>query len=144
MTTARQASDPSGGPETVARFGWWPSPFTAARVAAGKVSRSGLLADQSSFFWLESRPEDGGRQVMVTDQGGAPVDVSPATVSIRSRVHEYGGGAATVSGGVLYYVDQADQRWYRSPMGDGRPPVPLTPEPPPGSSSRYADGVVTP
>jgi dipeptidyl aminopeptidase/acylaminoacyl peptidase len=129
----------------VARFGWWPSPFTAARVAAGKVSRSGLLADGSSFFWLESRPADGGRQVMVTDRSdGVPVDVSPATISIRSRVHEYGGGAATISGGVLYYVDQADQRWYRSPTGDGLPPDPLTPEPPPGWSSRYADGVVTP
>jgi dipeptidyl aminopeptidase/acylaminoacyl peptidase len=133
-TAARQVSDPPDGPKTVARFGWWPSPFTAARVADG-----------SSFFWLESRPEDGGRQVMVTDRGGGGrVDVSPATVSIRSRVHEYGGGAATVSGGVLYYVDQADQRWYRSSMGDALPPVPLTPEPSPGSASRYADGMVTP
>jgi dipeptidyl aminopeptidase/acylaminoacyl peptidase len=114
-------------------------------VAAGKASRSGLLADGSSFYWLESRPEDGGRQVMVTDRnGGKPLDVSPATVNIRSRVHEYGGGAAVVSAGELYYVDQADQRWYRSETGDGFPPVPLTPEPPPGSSTRYADGVVTP
>jgi dipeptidyl aminopeptidase/acylaminoacyl peptidase len=82
---------------------------------------------------------------MVADRaGGAPVDVSPPTVSLRSRVHEYGGGAATVSGDALYYVDQADQRLYRSTPGDGHPPVPLTPASPPGTSFRYADGVVTP
>ena len=140
-----QVADPVGRPKTVERFGWWPSPFTAGRVAAGKVSRSGLQSDGASLLWLESRPEDGGRQVVVTDGGGAaPVDVSPPAVSVRSRVHEYGGGAATAVGGGLYYVDQADQRLYRSAIGDGRDPVPLTPESEPGSSVRYADGSLTP
>ena len=61
----------------------------------------------------------------------------PPAVSVRSRVHEYGGGAATVAGGVLFYVDQVDQRWYRTavdgtvrpdrphPRGAGRRPPPL-------------------
>ncbi|HEV3264903.1 MAG TPA: prolyl oligopeptidase family serine peptidase [Acidimicrobiales bacterium] len=138
-------ADPVGRPKTVEPFGWWPSPFTAGRVAAGKVSRSGLQSDGASLFWLESRPEEGGRQVVVTDGGGgAPFDVSPPAVSVRSQVHEYGGGAATVAGGALFYVDQADQRLYRSAIGDGRPPVPLTPESAPGSSFRYADGSLTP
>lgn len=128
------------------RFGWWPSPFAAGRVAAGKVSRSGLQADGASLFWLESRPEEGGRQVLVTDggDGGVPVDVSPPTVSIRSRVHEYGGGAATVAGGALFYVNHEDQRLYRSTLGDGPAPVPLTPASAPGASFRYADGSLTP
>ncbi|MGH9096871.1 MAG: prolyl oligopeptidase family serine peptidase [Acidimicrobiales bacterium] len=140
-----QAADPGDRPRTVERFGWWPSPFAAGQVAAGKVSRSGLQSDGTSLFWLESRPEDGGRQVMVTDAGGGvPVDVSPPTVSIRSRVHEYGGGAATVAGGALFYVDQEDQRLYRSSLGDGPAPVPLTPASAPGSSFRYADGSLTP
>jgi dipeptidyl aminopeptidase/acylaminoacyl peptidase len=96
------------------------------------------------LFWLESRPEDGGRQVMVTDGGGGvPIDVSPPTVSIRSRVHEYGGGAATVVGGRLFYVDQQDQRLYRSTVGEGLDPVPLTPGSGPRSSVRYADGSLT-
>ena len=140
-----EVAEPVGRPKTVERFGWWPSPFTAGRVAAGKVSRSGLQSDGTSLLWLESRPEEGGRQVVVTDgRGGAPIDVSPPAVSVRSRVHEYGGGAATVVGGVLFYVDQADQRLYRSAIGDGRSPVPLTPEAESGSSFRYADGSLTP
>jgi dienelactone hydrolase len=133
-------------------FGWWPSPWPASMVAAGKVGRSGLQADGADVYWIESRPDDGGRQVVVGVAGGQPpVDVSPAGVSVGSRVHEYGGGAATVDGGALFYVNQDDQRWYRVPVnGSSAPradspapsaPASLTPPPPAdGSSRRYADG----
>ena len=96
-------------------------PLSAAAVAAGKVSRSGLHADGTRFRWTEGRPTEGGRQVVVADAGdGPPVDVTPAGVGVRSRVHEYGGGAAWAT------------------------PVPLTPEVPPPASVRYADGSPTP
>jgi dipeptidyl aminopeptidase/acylaminoacyl peptidase len=131
-----------------AASGWWPSPWDAASVAAGKVSRSGLQVDGGSMVWTESRPDLGGRQVVVrTRAGSPPVEISPPGVSVRSRVHEYGGGAATVWNGILFYVDQADQRWYRArdPRESGGRPVALTPEPPGGPGSlRYADGRVTP
>jgi dipeptidyl aminopeptidase/acylaminoacyl peptidase len=135
-----------GVPTPPAPAGWWPSPWKPARVAAGKVSRAGLQADGPAVFWSESRPGDGGRQVVVRAlDGSAPEDVSPDGVSVRSRVHEYGGGAATVEGGTLYYVDQADQRWYRfTPGAEGSPPVALTPAAgPDGPSVRYADGRLT-
>ena len=44
---------------------------------------------------------------------------------------------------MLFYVDQEDQRLYRSTLGDGLAPVPLTPPAEPGSSVRYADGSLT-
>jgi dipeptidyl aminopeptidase/acylaminoacyl peptidase len=114
-------------------------------VAAGKVGRGGLQVDGDSVYWSESRPDDGGRQVVVRVRPGMPpIDVSPAGVSVRSRVHEYGGGAATVVDGVLFYVDQADQRWYRTPVGEDRVPVALTPEPAAGVLVRHADGRLTP
>ncbi|MHB1711140.1 MAG: alpha/beta hydrolase family protein [Acidimicrobiales bacterium] len=129
----------------VTPFGWWPSPFSAAGVAAGRVSRSGLGCDGKSLFWLESRPRDGGRQVVVRESdGGTAADISPRDVSVRSRVHEYGGGAATVSAGALYYVDQADQRFYRMPVREGGTPVPLTEPSRLGRSLRHADGDLTP
>jgi dipeptidyl aminopeptidase/acylaminoacyl peptidase len=101
------------------------------------------------MVWTESRPDLGGRQVVVrAGPGKSPVEISPPGVSVRSRVHEYGGGAATVWNGVLFYVDQADQRWYRAAdtMADtSGQPVVLTPEPPDGPGSlRYADGRITP
>ncbi len=118
---------PAPGPGTP--FGWWPSPWSPAVVAAGKVSRSGLQADGADIYWCETRPDDGGRQVVVrsTPDGASPEDVSPPGASVRSRVHEYGGAAATVRDGVLFYVDQADQQWYRVEVGSrARPAEPPT------------------
>jgi dipeptidyl aminopeptidase/acylaminoacyl peptidase len=145
--TGEDARDDAGhpsGPPTAA-FGWWPSPWAASTVAAGKVSRSGLQAEGTSVYWSESRPDDGGRQVVVGVVGGAAaVDVSPACVSVRTRVHEYGGGAATIAGGVLFYSDQQDQRLYRLAPGAATGPQALTPDvDPTGASMRYADGSLT-
>ena len=142
---ARDDAGHSSCPPT-APFGWWPSPWAASTVAAGKVSRSGLQAEGSSVYWSESRPEDGGRQVVVgVTDGGAAVDVSPAGVSVRTRVHEYGGGAATMAAGVLFYSDQQDQRLYRLAPGVATGPLALTPEVDlTGASTRYADGSETP
>jgi len=133
--------------------GWWPSPWPASEVAAGKVSRSGLQADGGALYWSESRPDEGGRQVVVRTVGHLPpAEASPPEVSVRSRVHEYGGGAATVANGVLFHVDQADQGWHRTDLGavsgpgrtDPAPSVPLLPTPPARDpSTRYADGRIT-
>jgi len=143
-TAGRSApADNSGRAPTLAPCGTWPSSFSASAVAAGKVSRSGLHIDGSGIYWLESRPDEGGRTVLVRSSAhGGPVDVSPAGRSIRSRVHEYGGGAATVIDGTLYYVDQSDQGLYRWDLdsGDDVAPTRLTAASPPGGSLRYADG----
>ncbi|HEX3567861.1 MAG TPA: hypothetical protein VHU17_21030, partial [Acidimicrobiales bacterium] len=133
----------SGPAATPAPCGTWPSSFSAEAVAAGKVSRSGLHIDGSGIYWLESRPDEGGRTVLVrSSDHGEPVDVSPAGRSIRSRLHEYGGGAATVVDGTLFFVDQSDQGLYRWDLdsGDDAAPTRLTGASPPGESLRYADG----
>ena len=146
MTDSRPA-------RTDAPAGSWPSPFSATAVAAGKVSRSGLQVDGRWAYWLESRPDEGGRQVMVRASATeGPTDVSPPGRSIRSRVHEYGGGSATVEDGTLFYVDQADQAVYRWEVdGDVAPavappvltaaaPTVLTAVATGDRSVRYADG----
>jgi dipeptidyl aminopeptidase/acylaminoacyl peptidase len=131
----------TGDDETA--FGWWPSQWSAAEVAAERVSRSGLAVAEGAVYWCESRPAEGGRQVVVGSRDGRlPDDLSPHGISARSRVHEYGGGAATIDGTTLYYVDQTDQGWHRVGLGHGTPVV-LTPED--GSvRRRYADARVTP
>jgi len=133
--------------------GWWPSPWSASVVAAGRVGRSGLQADGGAVYWVESRPEEGGRQVVVRAEGHLPpAEVSLPHTSVRSRVHEYGGGAATVANGTLFHVEQDDQGWYRTDIGAGSgsgrtdrvASVPLLPNPPardPGT--RYGDGRIT-
>lgn len=113
-------------------------------VSTGKVSRSGLLTDGPVAYWSESRPDEGGRQVVVAaGPDDQPVDVSPVGASVRTGMHEYGGGAMTVAEGILYYSDGADGRLYRVPVGvaAGRP---LTPEPVAGEEVRFADFRLTP
>ena len=104
--------------QRVARPGPYPDPVPVSVVAAAKIGRSGLQCDQGAVLWIESRPSDGGRQVVVSiepdgDTWSEPADVTPAGTSVRSRVHEYGGGAACVGDGEVFFVDQADQAWHR-------------------------------
>ncbi|MFM7551115.1 MAG: peptidase S9, partial [Cyanobacteriota bacterium] len=49
------------------------------------------------LFWLEQRPQEKGRTTLwmrATD--GTVSELTPAPRDVRSRVHEYGGGAYAV------------------------------------------------
>jgi dipeptidyl aminopeptidase/acylaminoacyl peptidase len=93
-------------------------------------------------YWLEGRPDDGGRVALVrAASGGAPTDVTPAGFNVRTMVHEYGGGAYCVHDGVVFCSNFDDQRLYR--VEAGGQPVPITPDVV-GRRHRYADGRVTP
>ena len=99
---------------TSADYGRWPSPLTAGEVANAKISLAELCSDGAALYWLESRPEENGRVVFVRADAEGVRDHSPTGVSIRSRVHEYGGGAVCLvpggMAGAFAYVDQSDQR----------------------------------
>jgi dipeptidyl aminopeptidase/acylaminoacyl peptidase len=123
---------------TVAPYGSWTSPFSADLAAAGSLRIEAPRVDGDRTFWLEARPEDQGRVVLVVSEDGAARDVTPEGFSVRTRVHEYGGGAYLVDDGAVYFSNLADQRLYRQEL-DGEP-VPITPEPPSVASWRYADG----
>jgi len=88
--------------------------------------------DGDDVYWLESRPQEGGRSVVVRRAG----DVLPAPFNARTRVHEYGGGAWTVADGTLYFSHDVDRRLYR--LDPGGEPAPLTP----AHDFRYGDGVI--
>ncbi len=127
-----------GGLAAAAPCGSWGSPITAALLVAGAASPSEVVVDGDRVWWSESRPDEGGRSVVVC--GG--VDAVPPEVNVRTLVHEYGGGAWWAFGGTLVYSDHTDQRLYR--MGDGGQPTVLTPEPDSARALRYADGRPTP
>lgn len=121
------------------RFGTWSSPITAQSIAASTIGLSGVSVDGDCVYWLEGRPQEGGRTVLVRRRpDGQCEDVSPAGSNVRSRVHEYGGGAYVVHDGEAFYVNFADQRIYRK-SGDA-PPVALTSE----GAGRFADFIVDP
>ena len=119
-----------------APYGSWKSPVTTSLIVAGAVGLGQIALDGDDVYWVEMRPSEGGRMVVVRrGADGAAVDVTPPPFSARTSVHEYGGGAFLVADGVLYFSNFADQRLYRQERGGD--PVAITPEAP----LRYADGV---
>ncbi len=121
-------------------YGSWSSPITAASLVKGAVGVSELVADGDDVWWSESRPDEGGRVAIVVWRDGTVVEVTGPDTNVRSRVHEYGGGAWWVHEGDLYYVEFADQRLRR--LTPGGEPMFLTAEPPEPAAWRYADGRV--
>jgi len=111
----------------VAPFGTWKSPITAQTVAAQGLRLGFPALDGDDIYWLEGRPQEGGRNVLVKRSlDGTITDVTPRDHNVRTRVHEYGGGAYVVSKSFIYYSNFADQRLYRI-IGSGTP-QPITPE----------------
>ena len=98
----------------VSPYGTWTSPLSAAGVAAGGGRLGVVSLDGGDIYWLEGRPREGGRYALVRrTPDGSIADVTPPEINVRSRVHEYGGGAYVVAQGVVYCANFADQRVYR-------------------------------
>ena len=116
-----------------APFGTWTSTITAARVAAGvrPVGSPRIVGDR--VLWLQSLPEDNGRTAVATQGGGAPRIVTPAPFNVRTRVHEYGGGAYTAAGDTIWFSNFADNLVYVQ-VGDAAP-VAITAD----GAQRHAD-----
>jgi len=123
-------------PETLP-YGAWRSPITSDLIVAETIGLGGVIVDGNDIYWIESRPGEGGRNVLVKKGAG---DVNPPPYNTRSRVHEYGGGSVTVHRGTAYFSNFSDQRLYR--IEPGGVPEPLTPEAEAGTSWRYADGAM--
>lgn len=122
-------------PPQTAPYGSWESPITSELIVSDSISITGMAIDGDDIYWIEQRPSDGARNVVVRrTPDGKTQDVTGAPYNVRTRVHEYGGGALVVANGVMYFSNYDDQRLYRQEVGgEARP---LTPE----ADMRYADG----
>jgi dipeptidyl aminopeptidase/acylaminoacyl peptidase len=84
----------------------------------GSLRLSQPRLDRGTTYWLEGRPAQGGRQVVMrVGAGGVPRGVTPDDVDVRTRVHEYGGGDYCVREGVVFYVRADDGRVMRQEAG---------------------------
>src|SRR5262249_15409793 len=113
----------------IAPCGSWRSPISSDVIVAQSVGLSEIRLDGEDIYWLELRPQEAGRSAIAarTGRGAETRDLLPKPYNARTRVHEYGGGAWTVSEGTLYFSNFSDQRLYR--LRPGAPaPEPITPE----------------
>jgi dipeptidyl aminopeptidase/acylaminoacyl peptidase len=131
--------------QKVAAYGTWASPVTPERLVEAVVRLSQLQVHGDSVYWVESRPAEGGREVIVrASPGEQPVDVIPQGFNARTRVHEYGGRCYALDRGRLVFSNWGDQRlWLVEGSAEPTPLTPLTPEQPEPGSYRYADPVFT-
>jgi dipeptidyl aminopeptidase/acylaminoacyl peptidase len=126
---------------TEAPYGTWASPITAEMVARAGTTLFGTWLADGIAWWLEGRPSEGGRIVLMQARTSAePIDVTPPGFNVRTMVHEYGGGAYWVHGETVFFSNFEDQRLYRH--DSGQDPVPITKDVG-GRRHRYADGRVT-
>ena len=126
-----------------APYGTWHSPLAAADLASSAISLNYVQVaavqvpdgqvSEGIPYWVESRPAEGGRNVVVTSAaGGAVRELTPPGFNARTRVHEYGGTPYVMSRGMVYFSNFTDQRLYLQRPGET--PVALTP-----AGYRYAD-----
>lgn len=128
----------------VTPYGFWTSPITSDLVVADAIRLDLVALDGTAIYWTESHPEKGGRYFVyraAADQEPEAVTPDDANAfNVRTRVHEYGGGAFTVHDRTIYFSNFADQRLYRQDAGQA--PRAITPVPTPDAGLRYADGVI--
>lgn len=122
---------------TVSPFGSWRSPVTSELIASDSIRLVDVLLDGDDVYWIESRPREAGRHVVVQyGMDGTAHDVTPPRFNARTKVHEYGGGAALVYRGTTFFSNFDDQKLYRQDQNGT--PLPISQ----ASQCRYTDAVV--
>ncbi|WP_448597435.1 S9 family peptidase [Thermoleptolyngbya sp.] len=126
--------------QQIAPFGSWKSPITSDLIVVGSLRLGEVRLDGDAVYWSEGRPTEGGRTVVVRrslsdSSEPSTTDLTPLPFNVRTRVHEYGGGAYIVQDGTVYFSNFADQRLYQIKPNEA--PQPITPE----GAFRYADAV---
>lgn len=117
-----------------APYGSWKSPITSALIVSKSIYVGAISLFGEDIYWLELRPQEEGRLVLVQRKpDGQARDVTPPPFNVRTRVHEYGGGAYIIVGETIYFSNFSDQRVYC--LAPVSAPTPHTPE----GDYRYAD-----
>ncbi|CAL1697607.1 unnamed protein product [Somion occarium] len=124
-----------------APFGSWESEISAEE-AAGQGLAAGIeevILDPvtSKVYYAQKRPSEGGRSAILDASDGK--ELLDPEWDVRTRVHEYGGGAAIVFADVLYFSNIKDNRVYKAKKGSK--PEPITPV---NEVQRFADFTVHP
>lgn len=135
-----------------ASYGSWESPITPQFITSSTLGLSSLKLDtDGNLYWLEGRPKEKGRYVVVKrdSTSHAESELTPKDANVRTRVHEYGGGAFVLApkelgGGVIYSNFACQRLFWSGKHGHTGGPICVTPESDemPKNRYRYADGEI--
>jgi dipeptidyl aminopeptidase/acylaminoacyl peptidase len=116
-------------------YGNWPSKISSQLLTKNSPKLSEPKLSSDSQYWLETRPEEKGRTVIICHQADKVTKViTPEGMSVRTRIHEYGGGSYLIHNQTAYFVNDSDQRIYQHNL-QTQELSPLTPK----GQYRFAD-----
>lgn len=121
--------------KTTAAYGTWTSSLTGEFVAGNSVKMAEPQWLGDALFWLETRPQEKGRQTILRRNANGNINELLANPwNARTRIHEYGGGSFVATPHALYFVNGEDQQIYRLNLTTGTiEPITRT------ESCRYGD-----
>ena len=120
----------------------WESEISAELITKQGLRLSEVKIDDERIYWLEGRPEESGRYVIVSRKINEKkiIDILPKGYNSRNAVHEYGGASFTVQQGKVFFTNWDDQRIY---CIDNNKIFPISAEPEVNRGFRYADLILT-
>ena len=93
--------------------GFWQSTLDEGAAISASVEYSQLsYSDDGVPYWVETRPDEEGRNVLCREVAGVVEDLTPKEFSVRSKVHEYGGDAWCLLQDQYLFVNAEDQQLY--------------------------------
>jgi len=117
-------------------YGSWSSPLSAQEITETVNTPTDITIHQNQLFWLELRAKENSRLTLMTVRDGVQMELTPAPFNLRSRLHEYGGGAYLVKDAQAFFCNAEDQSIYcLDSLAGEASPVPITEK----STCRYAD-----
>ncbi|MEM7027293.1 MAG: S9 family peptidase [Pseudomonadota bacterium] len=97
----------------IAEYGSWVSPIKPELLLGKSVGLGEIQYFSNSIYWIEMRPEEQGRYVIVKrDSDGKQQDMIAAPYNARTRVHEYGGASYLVCEAGIFFTNFSDQYIY--------------------------------
>jgi len=111
-------------PKNIAPHGSWKSPISSGLISSESVTLDQVRMCNDTVYWLERRPGEPGRCVIVSYSNHTKTELLSPPFSARSRVHEYGGGVYCICEHGVFFVNDDDQDIYR--VANNKSPERLT------------------
>jgi len=95
-----------------ALYGNWSPAISSELIVGDSISIDEPLLTAENIYYIERRPQENGRCVIVKVSKNIATDILPAPYSARSRVHEYGGGCYCIAEKQVFFINDNDQDIY--------------------------------
>ena len=133
------------GSQIVAPYGLWKSANDIEQHISQASAPSYPFRYKGQCYWLESRPNEGGRvSLMKQFGGGDSQSLLPCEYNIRTSVHEYGGQCFCHVGKDIIFNNYRDGVLYKQSLSPNASPIAVSNSNSENAQSSFADLICTP